>query len=418
MLNKATMETVMERGNLQEAYAKVRANGGGPGVDGMRVVELKEHFQKHGETITSKLLAGRYQPAAIKASEIPKSNGGTRVLGIPTVLDRMIQQGIHQNIGPIFDIGFSESSYGFRPNRSAHDAVRKAQEYITAGKKWVVDIDLKSFFDQVNHDRLMTMLGRKVRDKRLLALIAKYLKAPMQKADGSKEARRAGTPQGGPLSPLLANIYLDPLDKELEKRGLSFVRYADDLAIFVSSPRSAKRILESLVKWLKKELGLEVNLEKSGTGPSGESSLLGFRIYENGRIGIAPKAMAKLKEKVREIWNAQRNRTSKGLRDEWQSFIRGWWNYFQLADRRREIISLGGWIRRHMRKCFWQRWHKKKGRESNLKGLGMRGDELKLACSRLGAWKIAKCQVMHRALSNKTLNRYGFITPWDFTKTT
>lgn len=415
MLNEVTMEAVVERGNLQEAYAKVRGNGGGPGVDGMSVVGLKEHFQKHGESITTKLLAGKYQPAAIKASDIPKGNGGVRTLGIPTVLDRMIQQGIHQVIGPIFDIGFSESSYGFRPNRSAHDAVRKAQEYITSGKKWVVDIDLKSFFDQVNHDRLMTMLGRKVRDKTLLALIAKYLKAPMQKADGSKEARRSGTPQGGPLSPLLANIYLDPLDKEVEKRGLAFVRYADDVAIFASSPRSAERILESLVKWLKKELGLEVNLEKSGTGTSGGSSLLGFRIYEDGRIGIAPKAITKIKEKVREIWNAHRNNTSKGLRYEWQSYIRGWWNYFQLADWRREIRSLGGWIRRHMRKCFWLRWHKKKGRENALKRLGTKGDDLKLARSSLGAWKIAKCHIMHQALSNKTLNRYGFITPWDFT---
>src|SRR3990167_5721716 len=188
------------------------------------------------------------------------------------------------------------------------------------------------------------------------------------------------------------------------------------LAIFVSSPRSAERILESLVKWLKKELGLEVNLEKSGTGPSEGSSLLGFRIYEDGRIGIAPKAITKLKEKVREIWNAQRNRTSEGLRDEWQSYIRGWWNYFQLADWRREVISLGGWIRRHMRKCFWQRWHKKKGRENALKRLGRKGDDLTLARSSQGAWKIAKCRIMHQALSNKTLNQYGFITPWDFTK--
>lgn len=416
MLNEVTMEAVVEKENLQEAYAKVRANGGGPGVDGMSVTALQEHFHKHGESIITKLRAGKYQPAAVKARDIPKGNGGTRRLGIPTVLDRTIQQAIHQVIGLIFDIGFSESSYGFRPNRSAHDAVRKAEEYITAGKKWVVDIDLKSFFDQVNHDRLMTMLGREVRDKTLLALIAKYLKAPIQKADGSKEARRAGTPQGGPLSPLLANIYLDPLDKELEKRGLAFVRYADDIAIFVASPRSAERILEGLVKWLKKELGLEVNLEKSGTGSSGGSSLLGFRIYEDGRIGIAPKAISKLKEKVREIWTAQRNITSEGLREQWRSYISGWWNYFQLADWRREIIYLGGWIRRHIRKCFWLRWHKTKGREKALKRLGMKGNDLKISRSGLGAWTIAKCGVMHRALSNKTLNHYGFITPWDFTK--
>lgn len=417
MLNKVTMEGVVERENLTEAYRKVKANGGGPGVDRMSVTATKGHFQKHGKSIITKLLTGKYQPAAVRATDIPKGTGGTRTLGIPTVLDRTIQQAINQVIGPIFDIGFSESSYGFRPNRSAHDAVRKAQEHINAGKKWVVDIDLKSFFDQVNHDRLMTMLGRKVRDKVLLALIAKYLKAPMQKADGSKESRRAGTPQGGPLSPLLANIYLDPLDKELEKRGLSFVRYADDLAIFVSSPRSAKRILESLVKWLKKEFGLEVNLEKSGTGSSGESSLLGFCIYENGSIGIAPKAITKLKEKVREIWNAQRNITSKGLRDQWQSYIRGWWNYFQLADEREEIIKIGGWIRRHMRKCFWLRWKRPEGRINALKRLGVKGRSVGIAYTGLGAWAVARGCAMHHALSNETLRKYGFITPWDFTKT-
>ena len=419
MLNKVTMESVVEKGNLTEAYRKVKANGGGPGVDRMSATELKEHFQEHQESIIGKLLAGKYQPAAVKAVDIPKGNGGeTRRLGIPTVLDRTIQQGIHQVIGPVFDIGFSENSYGFRPNRGAHDAVRKAKEYVLAGKKWVVDIDLKSFFDQVNHDRLMTMLGRKAGDKTLLALIAKYLKAPMQKADGSKEARREGTPQGGPLSPFLANIYLDPLDKELEKRGLSFVRYADDVAVFVSSPRSAERILESLVKWLKKELGLEVNLEKSGTGLSGESSLLGFRIYEDGRIGIAPKTITKLKERVREIWEARRNITSEGLRDEWGSYIRGWWNYFQLADQRREIVKLGKWIRRHMRKCFWQRWHSPRGRLNALKKLGVKDPHLGMARSSLGAWAIASYGVMHAALTNKILNKYGFITPWDFTKTT
>jgi RNA-directed DNA polymerase len=419
VLNKVTMESVVERENLTEAYRKVKANGGGPGVDRMNATALKAHFQKHQESIIGKLLAGKYKPAAVKAVDIPKGNGGgTRTLGIPTTLDRTIQQAILNVIGPVCDIGFSENSYGFRPNRSAHDAVRKAQEYVLAGKKLVVDIDLKNFFDQVNHDRLMTMLGQKVRDKTLLALIAKYLKAPMQKADGSKESRRAGTPQGGPLSPLLANIYLDPLDKELEKRGLSFVRYADDLAIFVSSSRSAERILESLGKWLKKILGLEVNLEKSGTGPVEKSSLLGFQLYEDGRIGIAPKAISKIKEKIREMWNARRSITSKNLSKEWQSYIRGWWNYFQLANWRWDLKRLGEWMRRHMRKCFWLRWKRPKGRINALRKLGIKGKLLGIAYSGRGAWAIAKNRVMHRALTNKTLNKYGFITPWDFTKTT
>jgi retron-type reverse transcriptase len=235
----------------------------------------------------------------------------------------------------------------------------------------------------------------------------------MQRGDGSREARKAGTPQGGPLSPLLANIYLDPLDKELEKRGVSFVRYADDIAIFASSPRSAERILESVVRWLRNELGLEVNREKSGTGSSGQSSLLGFRLYEDGRIGVSPKAVAKLKEKVKEYWDARQSKSSSELREQWQSYIRGWWNYFQLADRRWEVKDLSGWIRRHMRKCFWQRWHHPRGRINALKRLGVKGRVLGMAYSGLGAWAIARHWVMQQALKTKTLNQYGFIIPWE-----
>jgi len=414
MLNEVTMEAVVDPENLRAAYLAVKANGGASGVDGMEVEEMGEHLRAHGEKIVAKLLEGRYQPAAVRAGEIPKASGGKRQLGIPTVIDRMIQQAIHQAMGPTFEEGFSESSYGFRPGRSAHDAVRAGQGFVAEGKKWVVDIDLKSFFDQVNHDRLMTMIGLKVRDKRVLALIGRFLRAERQKRDGSREARKAGTPQGGPLSPFLANIYLDPLDKELEKRGVSFVRYADDIAIFASSPRSAERILESVVAWLKKELGLEVNREKSGTGPSGQSSLLGFRLYEDGRIGVSPKSITELKEKVRECWEARQNKTSEELREQWQSYIRGWWNYFQLADWRREVKDLSGWIRRHMRKCFWLRWHHPRGRINALKRLGVKGRVLGMAYSGLGAWAIARHSVMNQALKSKTLHQYGFILPWDF----
>jgi len=239
----------------------------------------------------------------------------------------------------------------------------------------------------------------------------------MQKADGSQQKREAGTPQGGPLSPLLANIYLDPLDQELEKRGVAFTRYADDIAIYASSPRAAERILESVVKWLKKELGLEINPEKSGSGPIGGSSLLGFRLYEDGRTGVSPKAVKQMKVKVRELWEARQNKTSQELREQWQSYIRGWWNYFQLADWRREVSDLSGWIRRHMRKCFWQRWHHPRGRINALKRLGIKGKILGMAYSGLGAWAIARHLVMQTALKNKTLKRYGFIIPWDFAGT-
>lgn len=414
MLNEVTMERVVNPENMRTAYLAVKANGGSSGVDGMEVEGMKDHLRQHWESIASKLQEGRYQPAAVRAVEIPKASGGKRELGIPTVIDRMIQQGIHQEMGPTFEEGFSESSYGFRPKRSAQDAVRAGQEFVAQGKKWVVDIDLRNFFDQVNHDRLMGMIARKVRDKRVLALIGRYLRAGMQRGNGKPEARRAGTPQGGPLSPLLANIYLDPLDKELERRGLSFVRYADDIAIFASSPRSAERILQSVVEWLRKELGLEANREKSGTGSSGESSLLGFRLHEDGRIGISPKAVAKLKEKVRELWDARQSKTSGELREQWQNYIRGWWNYFQLADRRWEVRDLSGWIRRHMRKCFWQRWHHPRGRIKALRRLGVKGRVLGMAYSGLGAWAIARHWVMNQALKTKTLNHHGFIIPWDF----
>ena len=323
VLNEMIMGQILSRENLNAAYLAVKANDGAPGVDGMSIRELKEQVRKNWGTLERKLQAGEYQPAAVRAVEIPKANGGKRTLGIPTVLDRLIQQAIHQILSPIFEEGFSEHSYGFRPGRSAHDAVRAAQEYVKAGKRWMVDIDLKAFFDQVDHDKLMHFVGQRVRDKAVLKLIGKYLRAPMQRAE-RKEARSKGTPQGGPLSPLLANIYLDPLDKELEKRALSFVRYADDIAIYASSQRSAERIKESVIRWLSKELKLEVNRAKSGAGPTEQSGLLGFRIDQQGKIAVGNKAIQRLKERVRELWNALQGKTSEELRQQWQKYISGW----------------------------------------------------------------------------------------------
>ena len=366
----------MRKENLRAAWLAVKANGGAPGVDGLDVEETATHLKKHWEGIEAKLLAGDYKPAAVKAVEIPKPNGGKRQLGIPNVQDRLIQQAIHQSLGPLWEADFSDHSHGFRPNRSAHDAVREAQSYIKAGKKWVVDIDLKSFFDEVDHDKLMHLVRQKVKEKRLLRLIGDYLRAPMAGPDGSKRKRTKGTPQGGPLSPLLANIYLDPLDKELEGRGVSFVRYADDIAIFAASERSAKRILESVIAWIEKHLKVPVNGEKSGSGPTDESALLGFRLYSDGRIGVSPKSIERMKGKVRQLWEARQNLTSEQLREQWRRYISGWWNYFQLADWRREVEDLSGWIRRHMRKCFWQRWKTPRGRLKALRRLGVKGRAL------------------------------------------
>lgn len=408
-----TLERVLEKGNLRAAWQAVKANGGAPGVDGMDIEETAAHLREHWETIEAKLRAGDYRPGAVRAVDIPKASGGTRTLGIPNVLDRMIQQAIHQVMSPVWEPEFSAHSHGFRPGRSAHDAIKEAQAFVLAGKTWVVDIDLKSFFDQVNHDKLMNLVARKVRDKRLLRLIGAYLRAPLRQPDGSQQKRTRGTPQGGPLSPLLANIYLDPLDKELENRGLAFVRYADDIAIFASSQRSAERIHESVVGWIEKHLKIEVNREKSGSGPSDRSSLLGFRLYPDGRVGVAPKAITRLKDKVRELWNARQSLTSEQLRDQWQRYICGWWNYFKLAGWRQEVTVLSGWIRRHMRKCFWLRWKTPRGRCNALKRLGIAKRSLGNAWSAKGAWPMARHYVMQHALKNQTLRRYGLVIPWE-----
>ncbi len=409
-----TMESVLCKENLKAAWRTVETNRGSAGVDGMNVKCTQEHLRKHWKSAAEKLVAGEYRPAAIRAVEIPKPQGGVRTLGIPNVQDRLIQQAIHQKLSPLWETEFSEHSYGFRPDRSAHDAIRAARRYIQDGKRWVVDLDLKSFFDEVNHDRLMRLIGRKVRDKRLLRLIGNYLRASMQAPDGGRQKRRKGTPQGGPLSPLLANIYLDELDKELETRGLSFVRYADDVAIFCSSARSADRVLESVINWIEKHLKVPVNREKSGSGPTDESSLLGFRLYTDGSIGVSPKAIKKLKTRVRELWEARQSLRSVQLRDQWRRYINGWWNYFKLADRQWEVKDLSGWIRRHMRKCFWLRWSTPQGRINALKRLGIKGRPLGIGYTGLGAWRVASTWAMQRALSNATLKRYGFIMPWDF----
>lgn len=409
-----SMETMLQADNLKAAWRAVKANRGAAGVDGMGVEQTQTHLKAHWGAIAGKLLAGEYRPAAVRAVEIPKPQGGVRVLGIPNVQDRLIQQAIHQKSSPLWEAEFSEHSYGFRPNRSAHDAIRAAQGFVKAGKTWVVDIDLKSFFDEVNHDRLMRLVGQKIRDKRLLRLIGNYLRAPMQAPDGRRQKRQKGTPQGGPLSPLLANIYLDELDKELERRGVSFVRYADDVAIFVSSPRSAERILASVVAWIEKHLKVPVNREKSGSGPTDESALLGFRLYSDGRIGTSPKAMVKFKARVRQLWDAQQSLTSNQLRKQWREYVLGWWNYFKLADWRREVTDLSGWIRRHMRKCFWVRWKTPLGRINALKRLGVQRRSLGIGYTRLGAWAVARQWAMHQALKTATLNRFGFVVPWDF----
>lgn len=407
------LETILSRENLEMAWSVVKRNDGAAGVDRKTISATDEHLKGHWPDIHDKLMAGQYQPAAIRAVQIPKASGGVRTLGIPTVQDRLIQQAIHQVLSAELDPRMSEHSYGFRPKRSAHDAVSAARVHVAQGKSWVVDIDLKSFFDQVNHDRLMNLLGKQIRDKRVLALIGRYLRAPLRQADGTQHKRTRGTPQGGPLSPLLANLYLDPLDKELERRGIAFVRYADDIALFLSSERAAQRILEDIKGWLRKHLDLEINEDKSGAGPSSGSQLLGFRIHQRGDVSIAPKALQKFKERVRQLWDARQSLTSQELRAQWQRYIGGWWNYFSYANWQSSVKKLSGWIRRHMRKCFWQRWHNRAGRRAALKRLGVKGRALDVAGCRRGAWPMARHVVVNQALKTSTLNRYGFALPWE-----
>ncbi len=409
-------ETLMEQAVAEENYAHaleaVKRNRGAAGMDRMTTVQLGPHLKANWQILKDKLLKGTYVPSPVRRVEIPKPSGGTRMLGIPTVQDRFIQQLLLQVLTPIFDPCFSEHSYGFRPGRSAQDAVRAAQQYAQGGKDWVVDLDITKFFDQVNHDILMGRIAEVIRDKRLLHLIGKYLRRGAM-VDGLVAASVEGTPQGGPLSPLLANIYLDALDKELERRGHCFCRYADDSNIYVGSQAAAERTLSSIQHWIEKHLRLKVNAAKSGTGRVWERKFLGFRLDRRKRIGIAPESLARFKTKVREMWDARRSRTSNQLRDEWSRYVRGWWGYYQLAEARRTLGNLEGWVRRHIRKCFWLRWHSRPGRLRCLRQLGINGGGLGLAGSRRGAWAVSKSPILQRALSKLVLRRYGFLFPSD-----
>ena len=415
-MHEELMEEIVAKENATAAWLAVTRNGGAPGIDGMTTTQLRDHVRKLWEAIRTKLLAGTYVPSPVRRVEIPKPNGGVRLLGIPTVLDRWIQQMLLQKLQSIFDPTFSSSSFGFRPGRSAHDAVRAAQNYVQAGKNWVVDMDITKFFDRVNHDILMNRIGQTIRDKRVLGLIGRYLRAGVM-VEGLVQASEEGTPQGGPLSPLLANIYLDALDRELEGRGLSFSRYADDCNVYVSSQRSAQRVLASLTEWIARHLRLEVNATKSGTGRPWERKFLGFRINPKGNIEAAPPSVERLKAKVQEMWRSCQSQTSEELRDDWRAYIRGWWGYYRLAEERRNIFDLEGWIRRHIRACFWQRWDNWRGRLRKLRHLGLRGRLLKVAHSSRGAWRIAASPSLHTALSNAVLRRHGFWMPSDLATT-
>jgi RNA-directed DNA polymerase len=352
------IERLVERGTMREAYARVVGNKGAAGVDKMTVEALKPWLQAHWVEVKGRLLRGTYRPEVVRGVEIPKPNGGKRQLGIPTVVDRFIQQALHQILSPIFEPEFSANSYGFRPGRGAHDAIRKAKEYQLAGKRWVVDIDLAKFFDEVNHDLLMARIAKKVRDKKVLRLIRRYLQAGIMK-DGVVWDRDKGTPQGGPLSPLLSNIMLDALDKELEKRGLSFCRYADDCNIYVGSERAGMRVMESITRFIEGTLKLKVNREKSAVARPWERKYLGYSFTNERkvRIQVSASSIERFKEKVKALFRGAHGRNlGRFIRETINPFVRGWIQYYSLADTKQFAEELDGWLRRKLRCNLWRQW--------------------------------------------------------------
>ncbi|MCF6266735.1 MAG: group II intron reverse transcriptase/maturase, partial [Desulfuromusa sp.] len=350
-LNDNLLWQVLESANIQAAWQQVRRNKGAAGIDGITIEQFPGWIRPQWQTLEGKLQSGRYRPQPVKRVRIPKDDGSERLLGIPTVLDRILQQSIVQVLSPLFDPTFSKQSYGFRPNRSAHDAVRQVSTYCQQQRKIAVDIDLSKFFDRVNHDLLMTLLGRRIRDKGLLQLIGRFLRCGI--IDGATLIpSRAGVPQGGPLSPLLSNVMLDVLDKELENRGHHFARYADDLIIMVKSQRAGERVMQSLTSFIERDLKLKVNTEKSQVVPSTQCKFLGFS-FHGRRIYWLPKSIAKFKHEVRKLTNRTRGTSMQAKLRKLSVYLRGWINYYGIANRYQQCVDLDSWIRRRVRMCYW-----------------------------------------------------------------
>jgi RNA-directed DNA polymerase len=386
------LEKMLEGENLRLAYKRVVQNGGAPGVDSVTVDELQAYLKAHWESVKAELLTGTYRPAPVRRVEIPKPGGGVRLLGIPTVMDRFLQQALLQVMNPIFDAGFSWYSYGFRPGKRAHDAVKQAQRHIHGGLRWVVDMDLEKFFDRVNHDILMARVARKVKDKRVLKLIRAYLNAGVMEG-GICQKTEEGTPQGGPLSPLLANILLDDLDKELTKRGLKFVRYADDCNIFVASKRAGERVMGSVIRFVEGKLKLKVNRDKSAVDRPWNRKFLGFSFLTNRRatVRLAPKTITRFKERIRELTNRTRSISMEERITRLNRYIMGWIGYFRLASAKGHCENLDQWIRRRLRMCLWKQWKRVRTRIRELRALGVpEWACFVIANSRRGAWEMSR----------------------------
>jgi RNA-directed DNA polymerase len=408
-ITEQLMEEVCERENCKKALKRVRANKGSAGMDGMTVQQLPEHLKQHWPAIRDQLLSGTYKPQPVRRVEIPKPDGGVRKLGIPTVLDRFIQQAVMQVLQGRWDRTFSDHSYGFRPGRSAHQAVEAAQKYIAAGYRWCVDLDLEKFFDRVSHDKLMAKIAERVSDKRLLKLIRAFLTAGVMEG-GLVSPVDEGTPQGGPLSPLLSNIVLDEFDRELERRGLRFARYADDSNIYVRSRRAGERVMASITRFITTKLKLKVNRQKSAVARPWERKFLGFSFTASRepKRRIAPKAVIRFKEKVRELTRRTRGVSMERMAKELARYLRGWLGYFGKCETPFVLEELERWFRRRLRSAIWKQWKRGSVRFSELRKRGVGKDlAAKTAGSAHGPWRLANSPALSFALPNAYFDSLG-----------
>ena len=406
------MEAAVERSNMLCAYERVVKNEGAPGVDGLTVAEFKPWLQAHWPNVRQALLAGDYMQAVVRKVEIPKPQGGVRTLGIPTVLDRLIQQSLNQVLQPLFDPEFSLSSYGFRPGRNAHQAVQAARGYVAEGKRWVVDLDLEKFFDRVNHDVLMARVARKVGDERVLKLIRRYLEAGLMEG-GVTSMRTEGTPQGGPLSPLLSNILLDDLDRALERRGLSFCRYADDCNIYVGSKRAGERVMQAVTAFLERSLKLKVNASKSAVARPWERKFLGYSMtwHKKPKLKIARQSRERLAEKIRKTLRDARGGSLKRAIERLNPVLRGWVAYFRLTEVKGVLEELDGWIRRKLRALLWRQWKRVYTRVKNLMRAGIdRQRAWQSATNGHGPWWNGGASHMNAAYPKSWFDRMGLVS--------
>ena len=409
------MDAVCERGNLMLAYQRVVKNKGAAGVDDIGIAEFKDHLKQHWPTIKAKLLAGEYRPSPVRRVDIPKPQGGGRTLGIPTLTDRLIQQALHQVLSPIFEADFSESSYGFRPGRNAHQAVKAAKQYVAAGRRTVVDLDLEKFFDLVNHDLLMEKLAKKIDDGQVLRLTRRYLEAGMM-ADGIVSQRTEGTPQGGPLSPLLSNVLLTELDRELERRGHAFCRYADDCNIYVRSQQAGERVMASITRFLADTLKLTVNAAKSAVARPWTRKFLGYSLtwHKAPKLKIAPTSLKRLDDKIREVLKGARGRSLTTVITKLNPILRGWMAYFKLTETKQALEALDGWIRRKLRCILWRQWKRAYTRAKNLMKAGLKEERAwRSACNQRGPWWNSGASHMNQAFPKSFFDRLGLVSLLD-----